>query len=61
MDGREHMESQGHIDECSDENVVSKSFAKRAVCNGIGKLNNIEPIKLELPLKDNSNARVYSL
>lgn len=52
MDGKECIEEQGRTGDGSDENIVSNEFAQQVVLNKIGKLKKIEPIILQVALKD---------
>lgn len=59
QDGREMMEATARADDGSDESIVSAKLAEKAVLNGIGKISKIDPIKIQVALKANDDAKSF--
>lgn len=59
-DGNECMAAQGRADDGSDESIVSSTVAEKAVLNGIGKLTKIDPVFLQVALKQGDNAEKFT-
>lgn len=54
------MDTKCRTNNGSHETIVSKYFEQRTLLNGIGNANKIGPIKLQVRLKDESNAKRFS-
>lgn len=60
MDGKESISGKGRADDGSDETIASSKFATNCVLNGVGKFSKIQPIKIQVALKDDSEAKIFN-
>lgn len=59
-DGQTPLKATGRCDDGSDDSIVSPSLAECAANRGIGKINAITPVRLQVALKSETEAQTFS-
>lgn len=60
VEGKTSIESRGHFDDGSDDRIVFKKFATKAVLHGIDKIRAINTAKIKVVLRNDTNYESFA-